>query len=219
MVANLDWNIGRLLRAIDELGLRDKTIFVFTSDHGELSGAHGRRAKSIFYEEAVRVPFIIRWPQKIPAGFISDVCLNAPDIIPTLLSLMSLPVPKEVEGMDLSHCVLGQKGPEPEIAFMMGTGATADWEDGHEWRALRSKRYTYAIFRVDKKEFLFDNIEDPYQMNNLAGDPEYKGILNYFRELLKEKMQELNDTFETSTWYRDNWTKDRIILKTATLKG
>lgn len=212
MVANLDWNIGRLLKAIDELGLRDNTIFVFTSDHGELFGAHGRRAKNIFYEEAVRVPFVIRWPQRIPAGYVSDICLNTPDIMPTLLSLMGLPIPKEVEGMDLSNCILGKEGPEPEAAFMMGTGAVADWEDGHEWRALRSKRYTYAIYRVDGKEFLFDNIEDPYQMRNLVENPEYKDTLEYFRKMLKKKMSELGDVFEASTWYRDNWTKDRIIL-------
>lgn len=219
MVANLDWNIGRLLKTIDESGLKDNTIFIFTSDHGEMFGSHGRRAKNIFYEEAVRVPFIMRWSKKIPSGYISDVCLNTPDIMPTLLSLMGLPVPEGVEGMNLSHCLSGEDGPEPEAAFMMGTGAVADWEDGHEWRALRSKRYTYAIYRIDKKEFLFDNIEDPYQMNNLAGDPVYKEVLDYFRELLKNKMEELNDTFEASTWYRDNWTKDRIILRTATLKG
>ena len=212
MVANLDWNVGRLLKAIDEFGLRDSTIFVFTSDHGELFGAHGRRAKNIFYEEAVRVPFIIRWPQKIPAGYISDVCLNTPDIMPTLLSLMELPIPEGVEGIDLSHRILGKEGSEPEAAFMMGTGAVADWEDGHEWRALRSKRYTYAIYRVDGKEFLFDNIEDPYQMKNLVEDPFHKEILEYFRSLLKRKMKELGDRFEASTWYRDNWTKDRIIL-------
>ncbi|MCX7796483.1 MAG: sulfatase [bacterium] len=212
MVANLDWNVGRLLKAIDKLGLRDNTIFVFTSDHGELFGAHGRRAKNIFYDEAVRVPFIIRWPQKIPSGYVSDVCLNTPDIMPTLLSLLGLPIPKEVEGMDLSHCILGKEGPEPETAFMMGTGAVADWEDGHEWRALRSKRYTYAVYRVDGKEFLFDNIEDPYQMRNLAEEQEYRDILEHFRELLKKKMEELGDAFEASTWYRDNWTRDRIIL-------
>ena len=57
MTTNLDRNIGRLLQAIDDLGLRDDTIFVFTSDHGEMFGAQGRRAKNIFYEEAVRVPF------------------------------------------------------------------------------------------------------------------------------------------------------------------
>jgi arylsulfatase A-like enzyme len=124
-----------------------------------------------------------------------------------------------VEGIDLSYCILGREGPEPEAAFMMGTGAVADWEDGHEWRALRNKRYTYAIYRVDSKEFLFDNIEDPYQMKNLAEDPYYKEILEYFRSLLKRKMEELGNRFEASTWYRDNWTKDRIILRTATLKG
>ena len=61
MTANLDDNIGRLRKAIEEMGLDDNTIFVFTSDHGELFGAHGRRAKNIFYEEAIRVPFLIRW--------------------------------------------------------------------------------------------------------------------------------------------------------------
>ncbi|MGC8971268.1 MAG: sulfatase family protein [bacterium] len=212
MVANLDWNLGRLLKAIDELGLRGNTIFVFTSDHGEMFGAHGRRAKNIFYDEAVRVPFIIRWPQKLPSGYISDVCLNTPDIMPTLLSLMNLPIPEEVEGMNLAHCILGEEGPEPEAAFMMGTGAVADWEDGHEWRALRNKRYTYAVYRVDGKEFLFDNVEDPYQMRNLVEDLRYRDILDYFRDLLKKRMEELGDTFEASTWYRDNWTKDRIIL-------
>lgn len=219
MVANLDWNVGRLLETIDILNLRNNTIFIFTSDHGEMFGAHGRRAKNIFYEEAVRVPFIIRWPGKIPSGYTTDVCLNTPDIMPTLLSLLNLPVPEEVEGMDLSHFVLGQNGPGPEAAFMMGTGAVADWEDGHEWRALRDKRYTYAIFRVDRKEFLFDNIEDPYQMKNLVGDPQYRDKLDYFRNLLRKKMEELSDTFEASTWYRDNWTRDRIIIKTARIKG
>lgn len=58
MTANLDWNIGRLLAAVDELGLRENTILVFTSDHGEMFGAQGRRAKNIFYDEAVRVPFL-----------------------------------------------------------------------------------------------------------------------------------------------------------------
>ncbi|MGC8718348.1 MAG: sulfatase/phosphatase domain-containing protein [bacterium] len=154
----------------------------------------------------------MRWPQKLPSGYISDVCLNTPDIMPTLLSLMNLPIPEEVEGMNLAHCILGEEGPEPEAAFMMGTGAVADWEDGHEWRALRNKRYTYAVYRVDGKEFLFDNVEDPYQMRNLVEDLRYRDILDYFRDLLKKRMEELGDTFEASTWYRDNWTKDRIIL-------
>jgi len=213
MIANLDWNVGRLLKAIDDAGIRDRTIVVFTSDHGEMMGAQGRRAKNIFYEEAVRVPFVVRWPGRTPAGRSSDACLNTPDIMPTLLSMAGLPVPRKVEGMDLSHCAFGQPGPEPEAAFMQNTGACAVWEDGHEWRALRSKQYTYAIYRKDRKELLFDNLADPYQLHDLAECPEHTAILNHFRALLRKRMKELDDTFEASTWYRDHWTKNRMITR------
>ncbi|HOX55333.1 MAG TPA: sulfatase [Candidatus Paceibacterota bacterium] len=211
MTANLDWNMGRLLQAIDAAGLRSNTIVVFTSDHGEMMGAQGRRAKNIFYEEAVRVPFIIRWPDRIPAGATTDACLNTPDIMPTLLGLAGLPVPAKVEGMDLSHCALGRPGPEPEAAFMQNTGACALWEDGYEWRALRSKQFTYAIYRKDRKELLFDNLKDPSQLRDLAASPEHEQTLNRFRALLKTRMQELDDNFAASTWYRDHWVQDRII--------
>ncbi|MEZ4726652.1 MAG: sulfatase [Caldilineaceae bacterium] len=215
MTANLDWNLGRLLTAVDGLGLRDNTIFVFTSDHGELFGAQGRRAKNIFYDEAVRVPLLVRWPGHSQAG-ISDVCLTTPDMMPTLLGLLGLPIPVGVEGMDLSHCALGKSGAEPEAALLQGMGATAIFEDGHEWRALRSKQYTYAIYRVDGSELLFDNLADPYQMQNLVGDAQYGNELQQLRNQLQTRLATMNDTFECCTWYRDHWTEDRIIQRTAT---
>jgi arylsulfatase A-like enzyme len=215
MTANVDWNLGRLLDALDKLGARDNTLVVFTSDHGEMFGAHGRRAKNIFYEEAVRVPFLVRWPESVPAGRVADACLATPDIMPTLLSLLRLPVPKDAEGMSLSHCALGHDGPEPQAAFLQGTGTTAAWRDGHEWRALRGKRYTYAVYRRDRAELLFDNQADPFQTTNLAADPAHAGALRQLRELLQRRMQELDDTFESCTWYRDHWTRDRNILRGA----
>lgn len=188
MTANLDWNVGRLLQAIDEAGLRDSTVLVFTSDHGEMFGAQGRRAKNIFYEEAIRVPLLVRWPGCVLAGHVSDACVNTPDIMPTLLSLLDLPIPDGVEGVDLSHCALGTAGPEPEAAFLQGMGTTASWEDGHEWRAVRSKRYLYAVFRVDSSELLFDNLADPYQTRNLAADPKHAGVLQHFQAMLEQRM-------------------------------
>ena len=216
MTANLDWNLGRLLEAVDRLGLRDNTIFVFTSDHGEMFGAQGRRAKNIFYDESVRVPFLLRWPGHAPAGTNRDVCLNSPDIMPTLLGLLNLPIPAGVEGMDVSHCALGQAGPEPAAALLQGMGATAIWEDGHEWRALRDKQYTYAVYRADGREYLFDNRADPLQMHNLVQDTQHAGTLERLHTHLKARMAELNDGFEACTWYRDQWTEDRIIMRTAT---
>ncbi|MFC1718197.1 sulfatase [Candidatus Poribacteria bacterium] len=215
MTANLDWNIGRLLRAIDEAGLSENTIVVFSSDHGEMFGAQGRRAKNIFYEEAARIPFLIRWNTEIPAGTVSDACLSTVDIMSTILSLMELEVPEAAEGMDLSHCAKAETGSEPEAAFLQNTGACAAWEDGHEWRALRDKQYTYAIYRVDRSELLFDNINDPYQMRNLADVPQHRNTIDRFRQMLTKKMESLNDNFEACTWYRDHWIRDRIILRGA----
>ncbi len=102
-LASIDWNLGRLLTALETTGAAERTIVVFTSDHGEMFGAHGRRAKNIFYDEACRVPLLIRWPQRIPAGSRSDVCLSTVDLMPTLLALLGLEPPPGMEGMDLSH--------------------------------------------------------------------------------------------------------------------
>jgi len=219
MTANLDANLGRLLAAVDELGMRDSTAVVFTSDHGEMFGAQGRRAKNVFYDEAVRVPLAMRWPGRIPEGHVCDACMNTPDLMPTLLSLMGLPTPEGVEGSDLSASVLGGTVEEPDAAFMQGMGCTAKWQDGHEWRALRSKRHTYAVYRSDGCELLFDNRDDPYQTHNLAGDATHANLLRDFRVALKGRMAALGDTFEACTWYRDHWTDDRVILRSATLQG
>lgn len=217
MTANLDWNIGRLVSACERLNLFENTIFVFTSDHGEMFGAQGRRAKNIFYDEAVRVPFLIRWDGVTEPGGTSDACLNTPDIMPTLLSALSLPVPEESEGFDFSPILRGEKIDEPSAAFMQGMGATAIFEDGREWRALRGKRYTYATYLADGGELLFDNLNDPYQMRNLVDESGHTALLQELRDELAARMNALNDSFEACAWYERHWTRDRIILRSATM--
>ena len=213
MVANLDDNIGRLMNKIKELGLDKNSIIVFTSDHGECFGAHGRRAKNIFYEEAVRVPFLIRTPDS--AAGKNDVCLNTVDIMPTLLELMNLPVPQSCEGSSKAWYLDG-KHTTDDGCLMMCCGPTAQWGDGNEWRGYRNKQYTYAIYRKDGHELLFDHLNDPLQMKDLADDPSYATIKELLKSQMHEKMALINDTFEANSFYRDNWVKDRIILKTAT---
>lgn len=217
MVTSLDTYMGRLEAKLKALGLSDNTILVFTSDHGEMMGERGRIQKMIFYESAARVPFLIKWPEKIPAGMRSAACLNTPDIMPTLLSLMDLPIPEEVEGMDLSHLATGKSGPEPEMAFLQGMGHTYLWINGAEWRAVRNKRYTYATYLVDDKELLFDHQKDPLQVNNLIDNLHYASIRDTLKNHMKQKMEALNDTFQPCTWYRDHWTDgNRNIISSAT---
>jgi hypothetical protein len=95
-------------------------------------------------------------------------------------------------------------------------GHTYLWKDGFEWRGLRDKQYTYAVYRRDGSEFLFDNLNDPLQTRNMTSDIGTKNIVEAFRIKLKNKMKELKDTFEECTWYRDHWTDaNRNILRGA----
>jgi arylsulfatase A-like enzyme len=220
MTTNLDWNFGRLMQYLEDNGLADNTIVVFSSDHGEMFGSQGRRAKNIFYEEAARIPFLVRWPGHVPAGLTSDACLSTVDFAPTFLGMLGLPVPGRMDGANCAHLPLGQSGPEPDCAFLQGTGATANWNTGHEWRAVRDKQYTYAKFRVERtgaaQELLFDNTADPYQMTNLVDDAQHQAVLGQLRNKLAEKMHAVSDTFEASTVYRDRWTDgNRCILRGA----
>jgi arylsulfatase A-like enzyme len=211
----IDRCVGRIMDALERQNLADNTILVFTSDHGEMFGAHGRRAKYIFYEEAARVPFLMRWPGRIAAKQVSDALLGTPDIMPTLLSLMNLPIPRSAEGVDLSHQALRTPGSLPEAAHMQGMGTTAAWTDGTEWRALRDHEYTYAIYRRDGRELLFRNRTDPYQLHDLTSDKSSDSVLKHYREVSGNWRKQQNDTFEACTWYRDRWTSNRNITSTA----
>ena len=211
MVANLDDNFGRLVDAIDQLGLRDNSIVIFTSDHGELFGAHGRRAKNIFYEEAVRVPYLIRGKEFTPS--VCDANFNTVDIMPTLLSYMNLPIPETVEGINKKDEIQGITISD-EGSLMMGTGPTATYGNGHEWRAYRTKQYTYAIFKNPEKELLFDNQNDPLQMNNLANEPTYANLKYRLKQEMFIKMEKNNDKFRDNSYYREHWIVNRIIKDT-----
>lgn len=217
MVANLDDNIGRLMKSIKDMGLDENSIIIFTSDHGELFGAHGRRAKNIFYEEAVRVPFLVKWKGHLEEGVQRNFVFNTVDVMPSLLNMMGLPIPKGVEGTDLSACIAGEADTQ-EGALMMGTGPTAIFGDGNEWRAYRTKQYTYAVFKSDGQELLFDDLNDPYQMNNLMDDPDYAQTAAELKVKMASKMEEINDTFENNSYYEKNWVEDRLIKRTATLR-
>ena len=216
MVASLDECIGTLMQAVKDMGLDEDTIIIFTSDHGECFGAHGRRAKNIFYEEALRVPFMVRLPGGKQAKTTCDACLNTVDIMPTLLDLLGLEKPQDIQGSSLAGLVTGEGDEEPEFQFLQGVGAVAAWGDGYEWRGIRNKQFTYAKYRVDGMELLFDHQNDPYQMTNLIDDPAYAETADALRAAMAAEMKRINDNFEPSSYYKENWTRDRMIIKTAT---
>lgn len=215
MVNSIDEQFGRVVELLDSLDIADNTIVVFTSDHGEMMTSQGRMFKMIFYDEACRIPFLIRCPG-VKRGR-TDVCLNTPDIAPTLLGLVGLSdsIPAEMEGDDLSFAVRGGKGLEPDFAFMQGMGHTHLWRNGFEWRAVRDKRYTYARYLRDGSELLFDRQKDPHMTRNVAEDKKYAKVLASLRSGMAAKMEELNDEFKPCTWYRDHWMYKDFSFKAA----
>ncbi|MBI5094831.1 MAG: sulfatase [Candidatus Hydrogenedentes bacterium] len=168
-VTGIDEQFGRILQCLKEQGLENDTIVVFTSDHGEMMGSHGRMYKSVWFEEAFGIPFIIRWPGKIRPRR-DDLLLSVPDFMPTLLSLMGLErdIPKAVEGTDYSAAFRGEHTRRPTSALFI---RSAPELPDAEVRGIRTMRYTYVIERPGNTESrsLYDNEQDPYQLKNIAG--------------------------------------------------
>jgi len=170
-VTGIDEQFGRILLALDDAGLRDDTIVVFTADHGEMMGSHGRMHKDVIYDESFLVPFLIRWPGRLPARR-DDLLLSVPDIMPTLLTLAGLrrAVPPEVDGRDRSDIFLGKPGDRPESALYLAPKLDAPRRGK---RGIRTHRWAYVVDRdatESDPKLLFDCLEDPYQLRNVAAE-------------------------------------------------
>lgn len=122
----VDREFGRLLKTLEETGQADNTIVIFTSDHGEMAGSHGRMYKNVPHEESVRVPFFVRYPGVTPKGKKSDAMFASIDIYPTLCGLAGIPVPSHCKGKDMSAVMRGQKTNGSDVVFLMNQGGGAE---------------------------------------------------------------------------------------------
>jgi len=165
----VDEGAAALLAATAELGLEDNTVVVFTSDHGLLWGEHGWTGKECAYEEAIRVPLVIRYPLLAPVATARDELVLNIDLAPTLADLADAPIASSVDGRSVRDLLRG----EPAV----------DWRDDFPIenrggfvpgnRAVRTRRWKYietpqgSVTIVE----LYDLLADPFEMTNLAGDP------------------------------------------------
>ncbi len=211
MVKNIDDNVGRLMNYLRNSGLDENTIVVFTSDHGEMLGSQGRVYKMVPYAESVDVPLIFYWKDKFESGKKSNSLYTPIDHLPTLLALAGIEVPEFADGKDLSHIMLGKKGDEREEALMMQFSSHWDYclsgSPWKEWRAVKTKKYTYIKW-IDGKEEFYDDINDPYQMKNLINNEAKQAALENLRKKLQELLDKANDDFLKGTDYR-KWFDDK----------
>lgn len=172
-ITALDAQVGRLLRGLEDLGHAHDTIVVFTSDHGDMLWSHGRMMKQQPYEESIRVPLLLRWPGRVPAGRVTEQPVGLVDLVPTLLPLLGVPAPAGVQGADLSAQLLGGAAAGPGSVYLYDLVAVDQSvaQGVPEWRGIRTARHTYAA-TVEGPWLLFDNVADPHQLENLVGRPE-----------------------------------------------
>jgi len=200
-ITALDRDLGRLLDALEERGIADDTIVVFTSDHGDMLGAQDLERKQKPWDESIMVPWVMQWPRRLPCGARRDTLINAPDVMPTLLSLMGVDVPETLEGYDLSGAALGEGGTEPTSAFIGNiTPFAGDRHDGPEWRGVRTKTHTYVETR-EGPWLLYDNERDPYQMANLIDEPRAADAREELRTELGGWLEKLGDEFAPKEAY------------------
>lgn len=207
-ITALDQCVGMLQDAIKRFGLEENTIFVLTSDHGDMLGSHGQVCKQKPYEESIMVPFLLKYPALFgKKGKEVDTILSSVDIMPTLLGLSNIPIPAGVEGKDLSPILREEVMDFTNMALIECITPFGEWErdkGGKEYRGVRTKRYTY-VRDLYGPWLLFDNKEDPYQMNNLVHMKAYEYIKDQLDEDLSHMLRELDDPFLEGSYYIDKW--------------
>lgn len=173
MISMMDKYIGKILDKLDELGISDNTMVVFTSDHGHLFGQHGLQAKGGFlYEDLIRLPFLVRFPGHVPAGKTSDAIQSLVDLAPTFLSFCNIPIPRTMTGVDQKKVWEGISGPARDHAIC---------EFRHEEHTIHQKtcvdeRYKITVYFNHTYGEIFDLEEDPQELHNLWDNPEYSTL-------------------------------------------
>jgi arylsulfatase A-like enzyme len=197
--------MGMLQKAMDKSGISNNTIFIFTSDHGEMMGSQDVRPKQkqVPWAESVRIPFLLSYPARYGNRKITvEAPLNTPDILPTLLGLAGLAVPEFIEGENMAGAIENQKAFADRAALFMNVSHFAG--KGKEYRGIYTDRYTY-VKSLEGPWLLYDHQNDPLEMNNLAGKPGYETLQEEMEKMLQRELKKVKDPFKPRQYYIDKW--------------
>ena len=172
----VDEGVRRIVRTLDRTDELDNTYIIFSSDNGYLLGEHGLTAKNYIYEEAMRVPLLVRGPG--PAGITSQVPVTAVDIAPTIAELAGVTPLRRVDGKSFAPLLRGQ-AQEWRDTQLIQTGAVSKRKARPGWavRGVRTSRWTYGVNQLNGTVELYDRRDDPFELVNLASRTEYLPVL------------------------------------------
>jgi choline-sulfatase len=200
----VDLEVGRLLSGLDRLNLSERTLVVYVGDNGYMLGQHGRFEKHCFYEPAVRVPMIVRWPGTIPAGRRVREPVELVDVLPTALQLLRLPAPTGLHGMDLSPLVLGNsraRGHDEVYSEYLENEEAMVRTDRFKLIVGTGRRHRQDGYQTGKPlpgpyQRLFDEVDDPAETHDLADDPAHQAIKDDLLHRMHRRMTTTRDGLE-----------------------
>ncbi|WP_269522564.1 sulfatase family protein [Coraliomargarita parva] len=191
-VASIDDNVGRLLDYLDEAGLAEDTIVVYCSDQGFYLGEHGWYDKRWMFEESMRMPLLMRWPDTIEPGSKFEQLVQNIDYAPTFLEAAGLETPADMHGTSLLRVVEGQEIHEDlYYHYYMNRPHGVPAHDG-----VRTQRYKLIHFYTTGEYNLFDLEDDPTEMKSVHSDPAYAEILQAMKlryEVARERFEIPNE--------------------------
>jgi N-acetylglucosamine-6-sulfatase len=179
----VDEGVTRIIDALEATHQLDNTLIVFSSDNGYFWGEHGLGGKHGPYEEAIRVPLLMRYPGQIRRGSVSDALALNIDIAPTFLKAAGVPVPADMQGSALLP-VEGHGRPSFLAEFFLGEGTPRF----PTWQAVRTDRWKYVRYTgLPEMDELYDLKSDPMEMKNLIHDSGADAT----REAMKAELEQL----------------------------
>lgn len=220
-ITALDDQLARLLAALDRQGLAEDTVVIFTSDHGDMLWSHGWMRKQSPYEEAINVPFLLRWPSRVDAGTTSNTLLGTVDLLPSLAGLLDWETSAAFEGRDLSRDLLHStvEGPDSLLISNPLSLNEASRQSMPEWRGVRTHRHTYVELPGRRPWLLFDNREDPYQLRNLIDHTEGHALRGGLATKLGTWLEKTNDPFLPGPEMVTAMGADEVFLERARFMG
>ncbi len=196
-VASVDDNVGKLLDYLDESGLADNTIVVYTSDQGFYLGEHGWFDKRFMYEESLRMPFLVRYPKLVKPGSVnSDITVNI-DFAPTFLDFAGIEKPGDMQGESVRPLLEGRTPADWRQSMYYHYYEYPAWHAVKRHYGVRTKRYKLIHFYYDIDAWeLYDLQKDPQELNNVYRSPAYKHVAEDLERELRRLQKKYGDSDE-----------------------